>query len=342
MTTPPPSDGTRRTRNPFCHSDRTLRETTQPLRPHEDDDDDSYIVDIDHTGECYAEFERAVTVRSVRRQGGLVLAVGEKGWGKTTLLYKCAKGVKERAESAGCLPLIIDLEGQKRNTERLTVAARARTLYRSVINSLRDRPLLKPEELDELLAQVIPSDSALDQQLPPDAYLRLSQLLGRLAEQRPERRPADVVLIIVLPPFQEVPTEIETYQQQLAPRLLFLCETQYTPARLTGHETTILQLGKIDQDDVWRVAEQRLSRNCAPDCPPYTTRDDVVDYFKGWPLGFAAAQHVLLRAFEDALADQLSPDPLSPDQPAPDRLGFRHFARALQCIVSPEMIGRTP
>lgn len=338
MTTLPP-DSTRRTRNPFCHSDKTLRETTQPLRPHEDKDDGNddkddgnYIVDIDHTGECYAEFERTVTIRSVLRGGGLVLAVGEKGWGKTTLLYQCAKGMRERATDAGCLPLIIDLEGQRRNTERLTVVARARTLYRSVINSLRDRQLLGAEELDELLAQVVPSDSAVDQQLPPDAYLRLSQVLGRLAEQSPQRRPADVVLIIVLPPFQELPAEIEFYQQQLAARLLFLCETQYTPSRLTGHETTILRLGRIDQDDVWKVAEQRLSRNCAPDCPPYTTRDDIVDYFGGWHLGFAAAQHVLLQAFEDALASQ----------PSPDRLGFRHFDKALRRILNPEMIGRTP
>lgn len=332
MTTLAQPDGTRRTRNPFCHSDRTLRETTQPLRPHEDKDDVKYIVPIDHTKECYAEFERAVTVRSVRRSGGLVLAVGEKGWGKTTLLYQCAKGMNERATAAGYLPLIIDLEGQRRNTERLTVAARARTLYRSVINSLRDRQLLRAEELDELLAPVVPSDSAVDQQLPTDAYLRLSQGLGRLAEPSPQRRPAEVILIIVLPSFQELPAEIEFYQQQLAARLLFLCETQYTPARLTGDETTVLQLGRIDQDDVWKVAEQRLSRNCAPDCPPYTTRDDIVDYFRGWSLGFAAAQHVLLRAFEDALASQ----------PSPDRLSFRHFDRALQRIVSPEMIGRTP
>jgi hypothetical protein len=332
VTTLPQPGSPRRSRNPFCHSDKTLRETTQPLRPHEEVDDGDYIVDIDHTGECYAEFERAVTVRSVRKDGGLVLAVGEKGWGKTTLLYRCANGMKVRAETAGCLPLIIDLEGQKRNTERLAVAARARTLYRSVINSLRDRQLLKPEELDELLAQVVPSDTADDQQLPPDVYLRLSQVLGRQAEMNLQRRPADIVLIIVLPPFQEVPAEIEFYQRQLAPRLLFLCETQYTPARLTGHETTVLPLGRIDQDDVWKVAEQRLSRNCAPDCPPYTTRDDVVDYFRGWSLGFAAAQHVLLRAFEDALASQ----------PSPERLGFRHFDRALQRIVLPEMIGRTP
>jgi hypothetical protein len=333
-TTPPAAVGTRRTRNPFCHSNKTLLQTTQPLRPHRVPGDEVYIVDIDHTGDCLETFEREVTLDAVRLDGGLVLACGEAGSGKTTLLHRCVKRMQIRAEAEarGCRLLVVDL-GKQRPTPP-SIGVRTQTLYRSVVKSLQAKPqrVLEPERLEELLGEVIPPGTSPDEPLPSDAYLRLSLYLDSLAEEWSEPRRADVVLVILLPPFQELPAEIEFYQGQLVPRLLFLGETRNTDPPRTGRET-VLTIDPITEADVWEVAEQRLSMEHPVDFPPYTTREDVVAYFgDDWHLGFATAQLILLHAFEDALHNH----------PSLDRLTFEHFARSTLKIVRPGMIRITP
>jgi hypothetical protein len=304
-----------------------LLETTRPLRPHRDPDDATYNVNIDHTGSCFDRFEADVSVRAVRMDGALVLAYGETGSGKTTLLHRCAEGMRVRAAAMGSFPLIIDLSDREFTSQ--STAARTQTLYHSVITFLQTKlRILEPERLAGLLHEVIPPGSAADHHLPANAYLRLSLLLDNLAE--PEGgRPADVVLIVILPTFLELPAEVEFYRSQRAPRLLFLCETTYASPAPTGR-VTLLPLGRINEADVWKVAEERLLKDGGVLCPPYTTQADVAAYFDNWGLGFATAQRILLQAFDDALQSH----------PSPDRLRFEHFSKALLHVLESDPSGR--
>jgi hypothetical protein len=212
---------------------------------------------------------------------------------------------------------------------------RSQFLYRRVIDVLKTRQeYLTHDQLNPLLEGIwVPDPAGSSVHVPPlrtDAYSRVTDLLDPLAE-RTGNRPVDMVLVVILPPFQDLAEEISLYAKLVTGRVVFLGETLDMRPPESMRQTT-LRLGPINGLDAWALAERRLSRDRPVDFPPYTTKADMVDFVESVPnFSVAGVQRVLLHVFEDVIENK----------PAVDKVTAEHFRDYLLDHLGPDPLGTT-
>lgn len=225
------------------------RRPTWPLCPIKHPHHENFYVGVDHSETRYLEFIDAVgDASSLIEDGRLVVAYGGEGCGKTALLNRCAKWVKDDLADRGKRAQVLTLSNESR--ANISVEDRQKYVFDCVIDEVRKHELVSASDLEVLRAR---------QDDPLRGYRYLSEVL-----------PPDVVLVVLLPT-SEVAGELVDYAGFVRGKLLLLAETAYVEVdrcwsdiRAANRQAEPLRL-KVEQlreDDGWlfATARQRLNR----------------------------------------------------------------------------------
>ncbi|HEU0089633.1 MAG TPA: AAA-like domain-containing protein [Pseudonocardiaceae bacterium] len=230
-------------------------EPCPPLRPWEWDIHLEYYVAVDKTEAAFADFERQTrSPESLTAHGRLVVVLGGEGCGKTSLINRCIASTQKNLKAVGVASIIVDLTVEAKNNQ--SIAERMRHVCDSLIDQLDVDQRLDKEILEELRRK----------ESPEKAYSYLSMVLKRIAATDD----ADLAVIVLLPPSDDLAEEVVKYSDLVRPRLLFFAESSYLAAnrgwqaKLTRSGPAppiVLTVGILDPRDGYVFARERLSRH---------------------------------------------------------------------------------
>lgn len=215
----------------------------RPLCPWRHQAHDKLYVDVNHTLAAFQKYTRRMSaVENLREDGRLVLVTGESGCGKTALINRCAHWTRDQLAGHGVRGEIVDLT---RDGSQQSVEERMGLVAERLVDELAHNGVLPPAVHEGIRG------------LPPS---RLYAGLGNAL-------PADVVLIVLLPP-AEVVREVVAYAGLARRRVLFFAESSYfdhaqiSRVRESSPEPPVLlSVGPLNPGDVRRFIEDRLDRN---------------------------------------------------------------------------------
>jgi energy-coupling factor transporter ATP-binding protein EcfA2 len=253
----------------------------RPLCPWRYESHDELYVDVNHTLAAFQEYTRRMAaVENLREDGRLVLVTGESGCGKTALINRCARWTRDRLTERGLRGVVVDLT---RDGSRQSVEERMGLVAARLLDELAHSALLAPEAL-----------ASLDSVRPSRLYAGLGNAL-----------PDDVVLIVLLPPADEVVQEVVAYAGLARRRLLFFAESSYL-----GHAQVLkvrdsspvppitLAVGPLNQGDVRRFIEDRLTRHHDRGHYPRISTE-TMDKAAGPLRSIAMLQRILSEVYEE-------------------------------------------
>jgi hypothetical protein len=231
--------------NPF-HVPSTGPRSLAPLRPWKEHDHVDFYVPVDQTLAAFHEFGRRLHEDGpVQARGRLVVVIGEKGCGKTSLINRCVHHLVTTA-AAGTQLLVADVCRESVSVD--SVEARMNELAERVVDDLRAQRVFSEDWL-----------SAFEDQLTASAVYRL---LGNWLAQHGD------MLAVLLPPTELLFTELEQYALMARERMIFFAEsadhdevdTALEQMRAADRDEVVrLQVHPLNKGDGWRFAQARLN-----------------------------------------------------------------------------------
>ncbi|MGI5498594.1 hypothetical protein [Lentzea sp. CA-135723] len=237
--------------NPFMLPE--LDSPMQPLCPYEHPHHEDLYVQVDDSVAQYARFQAEMgSLASLVRNGRLALVTGDRGFGKSATVNRCAAWAARTLEARhGLTTAVIDVTSAVGRNEGLDVPTRlARTCDKFYDRVLYEgTPLLSAEGLAEF------KESRTE---PGRVYPNLGRWLlpGRA--------------LVLLLPSVELVREVVTYAGLLSPRVLFLFESQWIDkkdeasilASVGGFTMPVtLRLGTLADGDAGRYVSARLNQS---------------------------------------------------------------------------------
>ncbi|MEU4561839.1 hypothetical protein AB0F72_25935 [Actinoplanes sp. NPDC023936] len=232
------------------------RDPLKPLNPVTDAHHDDLFIDVDNTKQAFEEFQSILdTDYAFERGGAMAIAVGDRQFGKTALLNRCAywmqREIKARATAARkkTTAHIIDLRFLAGDVPAaLTAPERVNTVCHHLMKKLHDSRHLAQPWQDEGQRE---------------ANLVLPYLADKLTR--------DAVLIVMLPPTADVIDELVVYANLIPKRVVMLAETSFVgrleeySARLKRAATVpvFLRLGVLRPEDGEKFFNQRRDRHAS-------------------------------------------------------------------------------
>ncbi|GAA1635604.1 hypothetical protein [Actinoplanes couchii] len=223
--------------NPFRFPDH-FGDSLQPLDPLEHPEHADLYVDLDGFEAAFTLFQqRFGSPESFDRSGAMAIAVGDRHFGKTALLNRCAYWLRETLNAPGSNSMVADVVDLK----WVPVADGQTTEERM---KLVCHHLMK--RLDYLNCLEKPWGEGKEQPPPEDV---LPYLDGWLREDR--------LVIVQLPPTADVQEELVAYAKMVPRRVILLGETAYArqfddkAAEFRGARIppVVLRLGKLRPAD---------------------------------------------------------------------------------------------
>jgi hypothetical protein len=253
----------------------------RPLCPWRYQAHDELYVDVNHTLAAFQEYTRRMAaVENLREDGRLVLVTGESGCGKTALINRCAHWTRDRLAARGLRGEVVDLT---RDGSRQSVEERMSLVAERLLDELTHTGLIFPDVL-----------RSLDSVRPSRLYAALGSVL-----------PDDVVLIVLLPPADEVVQEVVAYAGLARRKLLFFAESSYLDhaqvlrVRDSSPVPPItLAVGPLNPGDVRRFIEDRLTRNEQRGHYPRISAE-TMDKAAGPLRSIAMLQRILSEVYEE-------------------------------------------
>jgi energy-coupling factor transporter ATP-binding protein EcfA2 len=209
---------------------------------------DSYI-SINHFDDQFRKFTAVFSDPAAwTEKGHLFVVVGDRGFGKTSLIQRCAFWLRQEHDDEQCDVVVVDLSDERWEAE--TIVTRAARVRRWILRYLEDHL-----DADSILriSQLLAED---------DYYFQLSlQLAARMVAG--VRRP--IVLAVLLPGYPS-PTEIEHYYASAQRGIIFFAEVfdvgdtasisrKMVQFDRAGVDSCLLRLGTLKAGDVYLLAE---------------------------------------------------------------------------------------
>jgi hypothetical protein len=213
-----------------------VSETLHPLDPTDDPAHDGFFVDIDRSFGAYHQFQEVFGRRSWQ-DGAVVVAVGDRGYGKTAVLNRCAWWLATHLP-APLQATIVDLRFLAMHG--MSSPGRMREVGHHLLRQLA-------------YARVLPSEAVRDRPDPDEVFPYL-----------PSQLRSDRVVIVLMPPTDDAFGELAEYVRLVADRVVLLCETSFAQAfdlqrfRPAGEaRPLVLRLGTLRPGDAEKFWEAR-------------------------------------------------------------------------------------
>lgn len=245
------------------------RDPARPLNPWEYPEQVAYYADVGGAGAMFEAFtERWRALDTVLASGGLVVAVGPEGCGKTSLLNRCIAWLANSLLNSGVRPVIIDLTGSVWSHD--SIVDRLVGSSRRLADHLTALHLLPPGESDRLAAA---------SSNPSELY----KLIGRVL-------PRNLALILSMPPVGDLVGEIEEYSALAGRGVLIFAETAYFRPALerwpdisarsarAGIQPILLRVGPVGTSDGYAFIKSRLEARSSEGVFP-SMDDDTIRRF---------------------------------------------------------------
>ncbi|MER7458256.1 hypothetical protein [Micromonospora sp. NPDC126480] len=245
--------------NPFALPG--LMRDVDPLNPVRNEGHLSLYVPVDNTERAFEEFCRQFADPSyLRDDGRLVLTAGGRGCGKTSLINRCAHWLQQQLRAANLIGEVIDVTKEAQDNE--SMADRRAKACKALLDKLYER-------------KVFASKLAYEHRHSPDDAL--SMLPTCLAPDR--------VLIVLLPPSEDLTEELVQYTADARRRMVFFAETSYDLPdehrrrmdRAGALPPVHLRVGRLNPTDAGIFARERLSSVPPGALPPVA--DTALDEF---------------------------------------------------------------
>jgi hypothetical protein len=222
----------------------------RPLCPWQESEHRDYYVAVDSTEKAFEQYVQDMDdLTTLRRDGQLVLAVGESGCGKSALLNRCADWTVKQLGERGITCKVVDLTRSLGGREASEIDERMKIVCDRFFGDLKQLRLLK----DDAEPRLEP-----DRDRPDRIYPSLPSALR------------DNTAVAVLLPKTELAVEVKRYAALAKEKVLLLMESTKFDAdtvrsirdELEGWVPPIvLSVGRLRPGDVRRFATDRLQRH---------------------------------------------------------------------------------
>ena len=204
----------------------------QPLNPVENPELMERFVDVDDTRVAFEQFQRDFADPRWLDHGAIVIATGRTQTGKTALLYRCAQWLTENLGAPGKNVVVFDCT-------RVPVTA-----GKAIDERMREVCSYLKEEL--FGAGVIVDDRLLSADSP-----------GGIISRLPKAVVPEVVVVVILPPSDDLTHEITQYAQLVPKRVMLLTETAFVETAEDAYAlversravSSVLELGPLKATD---------------------------------------------------------------------------------------------
>jgi hypothetical protein len=260
----------------------------RPLCPWQHAEHAAYYVDVNHTQDAFLEFvHHMANPAGLVDDGRLVVVTGESGCGKTALINRCASWTIDALDARSLRGIVVDLTREGGQGQRRTIPERMGIVCARLLDELRHRRLLSVDVIADL-------KESWDQ--PDRVYPNLGNYLDD-----------GLVLVVLLPPVDELVAEVIDYAGFARRRLLFFVESSYLDqdqvrqVQRSQHIPPVaLRVGPLNPGDVRRFIEDRLGRHADNGRYPRISEDTM--HRAAGPLrSIAMLQRILSGVYEDRL-----------------------------------------
>lgn len=220
-----------------------------PLDPYRRPDHEHLYLPVGGSNIAFEHFVHQIgTGEDLIADGRFVVVTGSEGCGKTSLINRCAAWLRRRSDDSRTRCVVLSLTDVARPSE--SMATRTQIVIRATLDELEDRDLVSREERRHLLER---SDE-------PDLFYRqLRKVLH------------DVILLVLLPPSDDLVVELEQYAKLTRGPIVFFAESAYTEsvrhqwqriaAAARGPEPILCEVGPLAGDDAWAFVRSRLGEH---------------------------------------------------------------------------------
>jgi hypothetical protein len=269
--------------NPMIPPNRSVALSRNPLNPVRDTSHGDLFVDVDDSRQAFEQFQLAFADPQWLHDGGIVVATGREQSGKSALLYRCARWLKDNLGEPEMVVKVLDCTDAPVR-DAMPIESRVQ----KVSVRLRDKAFQ---------ANLVTDDRLLQKDTPDEIFPYLTGAIS-----------PDVVIAAILPRNLDLPGEIAEYAQLVPERVILLTEMTYTTgylddlrSRLDGSRamSSILELGLLNQKDGDLFYEARRSLH-PTDAPIPPVADGVLEKIVG-ERGFTVGdlQRLLYGVYED-------------------------------------------
>lgn len=270
----------------------------KPLSPLKHQGHEDYYVAVDHSDEAFEQFKSKIgDAAALKRDGRLVVVVGQEHCGKTSLLNRCAAWVRSALTTDGSggggpateVHVLNLVDACERNK---SVLDRQQGVYSCVVDELERRDQLTAEQVKELRER----EDKLDRGY---RYLGLNL--------RPE------ALVVVLLPPTELLAEVVEYARFTQRRLLFMVETAEVDlierkwsevADVSSAEPLRLKVSLLKEGDGWEFVKSRHRLHPKGDACPKVTESAVQKVIETWKPSIGQLQTLLYGIYNEMLVEQ--------------------------------------
>jgi hypothetical protein len=181
----------------------------QPLCPLENPDDKSRYLDIDSYEEMFKKFKDAFDDPGDWNASSHVIVVtGDRGYGKTSLIQRCAHWLRVEKPQQACNVVVLDLSGERWPVE--TGDERIKRTFGRIINKLKS--YLPKETISELIGHSHDIN---------DSFYYLGQALKAKVSATHGALP--IALVVLLPSYSTA-SEVARYYNLACPGTFFFAE----------------------------------------------------------------------------------------------------------------------
>jgi hypothetical protein len=237
-------------------------EHTYPLCPSKWKKHDSLYVDVDNIGQSFEQFQEHFQDPAIpMSEGRLILVVGGRHCGKTSLVNRCVYWLIGHLETKKITAVLVDLRTSGTDTEPVLI--RTREAAQQTVNRVRAGKIVDATTLDAL-------EKRLDQ--PRQIYSLISETMA-----------PGVALLMLLPPAVDVLDEVVEYARSTHRGLFFfiespherLIEEQLVQVRQANATRPLtLRIGTLREEDGEKFVSKRLG-NAADGQYPRMTQADM-------------------------------------------------------------------